>query len=80
MKMPVSWYEQNLKNLVSSLEREKTILQQQQDKVHRCTIDVAKLEAQIKRAKDEGKESFDSDKYNVPMVYRNTSRNSLSNE
>ena len=80
MKMPVSWYEQNLKNLISSLEREKTILQQKQDLIYRYTLDVAKLEAQIKRAKDEGKESFDSDKYNVPMVYRKTSRNSLSNE
>ena len=80
MKMPVSWYEQNLKNMVSSLEREKTILQQQQDRVYRYALDVAKLEAQIKRAKDEGRDSFDSDKYNAPMVYRKTSRNSLSNE
>ena len=80
MKMPVSWYEENLKNLVSSLEREKTILQQQQDKIYQYTIYISKLEAQIKRAKDEGRDSFDSDKYNVPMVYRKTSRNSLSNE
>ena len=80
MKMPVSWYEQNLSAMKSSLAREEKTLSNQENKVHRLKSNIAILKAKIDRAKSEGKDSFDQDKYNVPSVYRKTSRNSLSNE
>lgn len=64
MKYPVSWYQDNLKNMKDNLSREENVLQHQEEKIVVLKEHIDILEEQIKKAIMLKKDSFDSDKFN----------------
>jgi hypothetical protein len=62
--MPISWHEENLKNMRLSLARYQEELERYQYTVENLSGECTILELQIDRAKGENKAKFDSDRYN----------------
>jgi hypothetical protein len=60
---PISWHEACLKSRRQTLANERASLELQRQSVERLIESVWILEAQIDRAKREGKAAFDPDKY-----------------
>lgn len=63
--MGISWHEECLKNMKISLQREETELKDIQSRVYNALSEIGLYTSQIDRAKREGKESFDREKYNI---------------
>lgn len=70
MTMPIEWHERNLRNMrlgiTATLEHIDRARRELDERIKWADF----LESQIKRAKKEGKMSFDEDRYNKPMVKR----------
>ena len=65
MKHSIQWYEEGIKNYKQN--RQETFEQIERMKLHLDKMDekISFTEAQINRAKKEGKDSFDRNTYNV---------------
>ncbi len=66
MKRPIEWHEQTLVNQVIYLEQLKKALEKQQNEVKIFDLSVAFYESQILKAKQAGKDGFDSEKFMIP--------------
>jgi len=64
-KMSLDWHKECLKNQKSSLEREEERLKNYVDAVERQRRDYIIYKAKVDRAISEGRDGFDSDKFNV---------------
>jgi hypothetical protein len=65
VKMPLDWHKKNLKNQKDSLEREEERLRSHITYVERQRLDYLIYKAKVDRAIAEGRDGFDSDKFNV---------------
>lgn len=61
----IEWHERGLNNMLSHLQRKRNELTDLNLNVDRLEKSCNFLSEQIKRAKEEGKKSFDSSTYNV---------------
>lgn len=68
MKMSISWHEECLKNIKSSLGRKKQELASLQAEVDRYEQNVFIYSWQIKEAKRKGKDGFDQDKFGKKIL------------
>ncbi len=66
MKMPVKWHEECLVNMRKSLQRDRDAFERMRARLEREESEVSLYESQVDRAKREGRESFDSERFNVP--------------
>lgn len=64
-KMPIEWYKKNLANLKISVARAEEEAIAADSRYVRIRAEYLKLEAQISRAEEEGKDGFDQDKYHA---------------
>lgn len=62
--MPVPWHEECLRNMKIGYKEKLRVVKAVQDDADRLKKNIEELEAQIARAKSEGKEKFDGEKYN----------------
>ena len=65
MKMSIKWHEECFNNAKSYYENELRRATEQLEKVRRAYDDLQLYESQIVRAKADGKESFDRERYGV---------------
>ena len=63
MKRPIEWHEEGLKNMKRSLQDEKARLDRMIAYFKKSERNIFILEKQIERAKIEGKDRFDPDRY-----------------
>lgn len=68
MKMKLAWHAENLHNREKSLDRSQRALEAQQQRYVAEAREYDRLRNQIVRAVDEGKDSFDPDKYNAKRL------------
>ena len=64
MKMPMAWHEECLRNQRTHYERELARLKVMQDELERTRVDINIYEYQIAKAKEQGKDGFDREKFN----------------
>ncbi len=66
MKRPIEWHEQTLICQVIYLEQLKKDLEKLQNEIRTFDLSIAFYESQIIKAKQAGKDGFDSEKYMIP--------------
>ena len=69
-KHPVSWHEECLRNHRSFVAEIRAKLERLAQELKRSEESLAFSERQLERAKDEGLDSYDSDRFNVPVKSR----------
>ena len=65
MKEPIAWHKECLANLGISMEHTLRQVEQLQCTLQRIAEEYAVYRAQIKRAEAEGRDGFDSEKFDV---------------
>lgn len=76
MKKPISWHEECLKNWRATHKEKMARLMAIADECERSRIDIEIYEYQIKRAKQEGRDGFDRDKFGKSRAASSSSQES----
>lgn len=63
MKMPITWYENNIKNMKKNLQQLLCEHHKMEVTMGMARSEIAILEDQIRAAKEQGKDGFDQDKF-----------------